>query len=460
MSKKETGKKSTRRDLARSAVVAYTAAAIGVPRHLLAGEPTDTGQMAGAESDAVGMRRDTIAAEYYTDGARWAFDERLVADHFWQMVDHESRIPKAGDYFVFEYGRSESILIVRGRDNKVRGFYNVCRHRGSRLCRHDADPIPQDPRLSVKQLNQSGSSPVFRCPYHAWTYDTEGSLIYAYGMQDDFDPADNGLMPCHLRTADGFIFVNLSRELAPPEFESAVEPFRRDVGGPHGTAQLKVGERVYVSMHANWKLALENFLECYHCGPSHDYLCYVYPGSDFTTESEKQGKGGLLNGFVSGTMDGKLAAPLLPAFEGTDARTTSRTSTETTTGWSTGYWLGYDDHVFAVRFTPRDVDLTDVECTWLVHPDAKRGVDYDPERLKEVWLVTLLEDIWLCENNHAGICSGAYGPGRYATHERSPSRFMEWYMNAVAGDIGPAWNPRRHESPTARLEGPEGTLLT
>ena len=114
--------------------------------------------MAGGGSGPGGGRKDTIDAEYYTDEERYLFDERLVADHFWLMVDHESRIADPGDYFVFEYGRSESILIVRGQDNEIRGFYNVCRHRGSRLCRHDADPIPEDPRLSVKQLSQSGSS--------------------------------------------------------------------------------------------------------------------------------------------------------------------------------------------------------------------------------------------------------------------------------------------------------------
>lgn len=439
MSKKEEGTKSTRRDLARSAVAAYTAAAIGLPRNLFARAIRDPGQMGGGESGPAGWIENTVDAEYYTDEERYLFDERLVADHFWLMVDHESRIADPGDYFVFEYGRSDSVIILRDETGAVRAYYNVCRHRGSRLCRHDADAPPSDPRLSVKQLGQSGNSPVFRCPYHAWTYDLSGELIYAYGMQEDFDPAENGLVPCHVRTADGFIFVNLSREPEPPEFESAIEPFRRKVGGPHGTGPLKVGERVFVPMHANWKLALENFLECYHCGPSHDYLCHVYPGSDFTVPSDKQGKGGLLNGFVSGTMDGKPAAPLLPAFEGTAARLTSRTSSETATGWSTGYWLGYDDYVFAVRFTPRDVDLTDVECIWLVHPDAKRGVDYDAETLKEVWLVTLLEDIWLCENNHAGVRSGAYEPGRYSTHEIGrilPANFMHWYANAVAGDVG------------------------
>jgi len=289
-----------------------------------------------------------------------------VADHFCLMTDHESRIPNPGNFFVFEYGRRESILIVRGRDNEVRGFYNVCRHRGSRLCRHDSTAIPEDPRLSVKQLAGSGSSPVFRCPYHAWTYDTEGNLIYAYGMQDDFDPTNNGLIPCHLRTADGFIFVNLSREAEPPDFDAAVEPFRRKVGRRHGTAQLKVGERVCLPMHANWKLALENFLECYHCGPSHEYLCHVHPGSDLTVPGERAW---WAEDYISGTMDGKPTAPLLPAIKRVRV-----TESEAATGFSSSYWLGYDDYVLAVRFTPRDADVTDVECLWLVHPDAERGV--------------------------------------------------------------------------------------
>ncbi len=436
MSKKVTGNKSTRRDLARSAVIGYTAAALGLPRNLLARAIPDTGQMGGGESGPAGWRKNTIDAEYYTDEERYLFDERLVADHFWQMVDHESRIAEPGDYFVFEYGRSESVIILRDEAGAVRAYYNVCRHRGSRLCRHDADAVPEDPRLSVRQSGQTGNTPVFRCPYHAWTYDLDGKLVYAYGMQDDFDPADNGLIPCHVRTADGFIFVNLSREPEPPEFESAIEPFRRKVGQSHRTADLKVGERVYVTMRANWKLALENFLECYHCGPSHDYLCYVFPNIDLSIPESQRPARGMPAGFVSATLDGKPAAPLLPAFE---RRTGRKVGSDAATGWSTGYWSPNEDYVFAVRFTPRDVDLTDVECLWLVHPDAKRDVDYDPERLKEIWFVTLLEDIWLCENNHTGICSGAYRPGRYATHEIGrilPANFIHWYMNAVEGDVG------------------------
>ena len=126
------------------------------------------------------------------------------------MVDHENRIPKPGDYFVFEYGSGDSVIILRDKAGAVAAFHNVCRHRGSRLCRHDDDPAPKDVRLSVKQLGSNGNTPVFRCPYHAWTYDLSGSLISApNGMPADFKMAENGLRPCHVKTSEGFIFVNL-----------------------------------------------------------------------------------------------------------------------------------------------------------------------------------------------------------------------------------------------------------
>ncbi len=109
----------------------------------------------------------TIPAKYYLEEEHYLRDEAFLAESQWMFADHASRIPNAGDYFVFGYGSSDSVIIVRGNDGQVNGFHNVCRHRGSRLCRHDGDAVPGDPRLSVKQLGSSGSSPVFRCPYHA-----------------------------------------------------------------------------------------------------------------------------------------------------------------------------------------------------------------------------------------------------------------------------------------------------
>ena len=402
----------------------------------------------------------TIPSEYYVDPKHFATDERFLAENLWFMVDHESRIPKPGDYFVFEYGSGDSVIILRDKKGAVAAFHNVCRHRGSRLCRHDDDPAPKDVRLSVKQLGSNGNTPVFRCPYHAWTYDLGGSLISApNGMPADFKLAENGLRPCHVKTSEGFIFVNLAHGEA-PDFDSVVKSFAT-VAKEYGTADLKIVARASAPTRANWKLVLENFLECYHCGPAHRALVTAHPFWDgqmsqdqrtrlakelerFATASERgvqdsgqaagmaqaapgvaYGGNVLGAGMVSGTLDGKAAAPLLP----TRKEWTHR-SRLVSTSWSTGYLQCYDDHVAAVRFTPRRVDLTDAELFWLVRADAKPR-DYSAERLKGLWEVTYLEDRWITENNHKGIESGHYSSGRYAAVETGPSRFIKWYMTDV-----------------------------
>lgn len=499
-------KKVSRRDFARAAVAA--GAAVALPASLLAkeaGPATATGVEAGKQA-AIARRRITqpaqglgygggdiagrgnseplqdatatpqaaaatypggwregytVPAEYYIDEKHYLFDERLIAEHLWLMADHESRIPNTGDYFVFEYGRGESVIILRDKAGALKAYYNVCRHRGSRLCRHDEEPAPKDARLSVKQLSSSGNTPVFRCPYHSWTYDLDGRLVSAYGMPDDFDAAQNGLRPCHLRTAEGFIFVNFSRQ-DPPDFDPAVSAMRT-MCQRYGTAQLKVGARVQYPTRANWKLALENFLECYHCGPAHRSLVTTHDW-DYSITAEQRarrapemerwvppavrpgnsapgmgqaaastsivGRGFLRPGYVTGSLDGKPVAPLLPNF-----KEYTHGFRETITSWSTAYWAAYDDHVAVARFTPRGVAMTDAEIIWLVNPAAKEGKDYQIDRLIALWDITMREDKWIVENNHQGVmCGGGYVPGRYATHEvgrGSPGAFIKWYMTEV-----------------------------
>jgi hypothetical protein len=128
---------------------------------------------------------------------------------------------------------------------------------------------------------------------------------------------------------------------------------------------------------------------------------------------------------VSGTLDGKAAAPLLPA-----RKEWTHRSRAVNTAWSTGYLQCYDDHVACVRFTPRDTKLTDAEIFWLVRADAKPS-EYSVEKLRGLWEVTYLEDRWITENNHQGIASSFYSAGRYAAVEGGPSRFVKWYMTEV-----------------------------
>jgi len=433
-------------------------AAVGGPEP---GPSSKTPAAAPAAAPAPGGWREgtTIPAYYYLDPARYQMDERFLAENFWLMVDHESRIPAPGDYFVFEFGRGDSVILVRGDDRTIRAFHNVCRHRGSRLCRDSEDPRPGDTRLSVRQLGGSGNTPVFRCPYHGWTYDLNGRLVLTYHMPEDFDPAKSGLVPCHVRLAEGHIFVNLSRREEPPEFETDLEWFRQ-VAKQYGFAGLKVGARRSYTIRANWKLAIENFLECYHCGPVHRNLVTTH-NWDYSLPDEERveknrevadwidraarhaaavGRGagmggandpkayeGELNpGFLTGSLDGRPVAPLLPGI-----KDWTHTTLLATTAWSTGYWQAYDDHVAVARFTPRDVARTDCEILWLVNPRAVEGKDFDPDRLTALWDITIREDIWIVENNQLGLASGAYGPGRYAGREKYPADFIKWYMEKV-----------------------------
>ena len=383
----------------------------------------------------------TIPAEYYIDPGHFDNDQRYLAEKLWLMVDHHSRIPNVGDYFTFEFGRAENIIILRDSSKNVRAYHNVCRHRGSRLCRSADTDTPQG--VSILQSGPSGNTQVFRCPYHGWTYDLRGNLTSAHMSPDDFDLSKNGLVRCHCRVEGGHIFVNFSRGTPPPFNGQDFQGF----ASHYGLADLKVGARGFYPVKANWKLLVENFVECYHCGPSHQNLVTTHNWDYRLTEEERAFRvrelkkwvgnyagddwwtyeGDLNPGFVTGSLDGKPIAPLLP---GRDEWT--HQATDHSYGYSTAYWQGYDDYVVAARFTPRNEMLIDAEIFWLVHPDAEPGKDFQVDNLKALWETTFKEDIWLCENQHLGVKSGSYIPGQYFDCEDNVAWVADWYMTQVA----------------------------
>lgn len=432
----------------------------------------------------------TIPVEYYVDEKHYVNDERFLADHFWFMVDHHSRIPKPGDYFVFEYGRGDSVIVVRNQAGEVKAYHNMCRHRGSRLCQHGFDEVrptealpdakPADKVLSVVQLGASGNSQSFRCPYHAWTYDTDGKLVaYPTGMPDGFDAGQHGLHPAHVRVTEGFIWLSLARN-EPPEFDPWVGMWRA-AAQKYQMGDLKIATRLKAPTKANWKLVIENFRECYHCYPSHtksySVVHQIYGDPNVATPEMRQrideeitrhghpvvarqggprgvaGRRGqddpiegptgaagmgaanalqgshLKVGYMTGSLDGKPLAPLLPA-----CKEWTHHGQRAATGFSTSWMMAYDDHVTVVRFTPRDSDNTDAEIFWLVHPDAKEGKDYDVKKLQALWGNTYREDRWICENQQFGIRSSRYnteGGQPYAAQEGGPAGFVKWYMREV-----------------------------
>ena len=277
----------------------------------------------------------------------------------------------------------------------------------------------------------------------------------AYDMPEDFDMAANSLLPCHMRIEEGNIFVNFSQADEPPPFDNVqTSAGFTEFARKYGIADLKIGVRQTYPIKANWKLAIENFVECYHCGPAHTNLVTTHNWDHTLTDSQQarrdeqvvewmglsvddvksRGMGydgsivsGELNpGFVTGSLDGTPVAPLLP-----NIKDWTHDTNIVTTSYSTGYWQAYDDHVAVARFTPRGPADTDCEIWWLVHPDAEAGKDFDPEKVMALWHITIMEDAWIVENNHVGIKSGAYRSGRYSTREGGPSGFVSWYMNEV-----------------------------
>ena len=391
----------------------------------------------------------SLQQPFYLDPDIFEADLKKVISPLWHLVDHQSRIPNPGDYFLSDLA-GESIIIIRGRDDIIRAFYNVCRHRGSIICKE-----------------REGNTKMLRCPYHAWTYDLDGSLKVARLMHDEFDKSEYSLHPCHVQISHGLIFICINQGDA-PDFEELVNPLNKFLA-IHGFDKAKIAHRGDYPTDANWKLVLENFYECYHCLPSHPEYCMVHPkdfilaygggtgsgpiGAEedyapqleaFNAKAEAMGhptgninetemslhysgagRTGIGEGFISETEDGTPAAPLMGNFTDWDGGYTSVTFSPFSS------IISSNDFATIFRFIPRDATYTDVELIWLVREDAVEGKDYDLEKMIWMWDVTTIADKRIIEDNHAGVSSRVYQPGPYSQHEIATDYLIKWYLNRL-----------------------------
>ena len=195
----------------------------------------------------------TLEQPFYRDPEIFRRDMARVVARAWLYVAHVSEIPERGGFLLYDVGE-ESIILVRGSDGEVRAFFNVCRHRGSRIC--------LDRRGKVGQA--------LTCPYHAWVYDLEGRLVRARGMGEDFDKSAFGLHPCQVRVAHGLIFVCLAEAGDPgvADFDDVAGDLDA-CAAPYRITDTRIAHREVYPTCANWKLVVDNFRECYHCAPAH-----------------------------------------------------------------------------------------------------------------------------------------------------------------------------------------------
>ncbi len=399
------------------------------------------------------MRRQpgyALAQEFYCDPGLYQADLDLVWYKEWLFSIPACEIPKAGNYVVHEVG-TYSVVIVRGTDGEVRAFHNSCRHRGSVLCK-----------------SKKGTHPKLVCPYHQWTYELDGRLLWARDMGPNFDPSKHGLKPVHCRNIAGLIYICLADE-APDITEFAAASAR--YLAPHDLENSKVAFESTIVEKGNWKLVWDNNRECYHCAGNHPALCRTYPEdprlvdpdvmeaqddqvsralldkfiqrcnaagapSDFYLSDKGDWRFAripLLDGAESYTMDGKVGVSKPnSSIPFKDAGTLVKYSFPTT--WN--HFLS--DHSLVFRVNPIGPMETEVTTKWLVHKDAVEGVDYDVDRLTHVWVHTNEEDREVVENNQRGILSPAYEPGPYSEmHEAGLIQFADWYsrlmINAMTG---------------------------
>ena len=382
-----------------------------------------------------------LPREFYTDPRIFDLDmERMLLRH-WFCVAHLSDLPNGGNFLVVDLG-AESVIVVRNRNDEIRALVNVCRHRGSRVC----------PAKSGKAVTGR-----FTCPYHAWTYDLNGRLIAAHQMAEPFDRDQHGLKSLPVRVVAGLIFTTFAAE--PLDFAGAERALAQSAR-VHGWTQAKVAHRRTYTIQANWKLAVENYLECYHCQPAHaefsrrhvyarparqvesleregrrraETLGIVIPDIDQYAGAAPRGsesvslfRSALDEGVDSATPDGRPIGRLMGNFSRHDGN-----STYIDIGPVSDF-LAYADHGVIYRFIPRSVLQTDMEVIWLVHEEAVEGRDYDVERLTWLWHVTSLEDKNIIELNQAGVNSHYFRPGPYSMQEPYPLRFVEWYLRELS----------------------------
>jgi phenylpropionate dioxygenase-like ring-hydroxylating dioxygenase large terminal subunit len=379
----------------------------------------------------------------YCDADVFAADMEQVIGRKWLVAGHVDRVRNKGDYFLFKVG-AESIIIVRSDDSTVNAFYNVCRHRGSLIC--------TEPQGKVARLT---------CPYHAWTYGLDGALLAARLMPADFSKKDNGLHRCHVRVFHGFIFVNLSDE-APVDFDASFGDLAPYLDF-HGFADAKIAFSKSYPTGANWKLIVENFVECYHCGPAHPEFCSMHPPEALIAFGAGPSSGpadavekylptvqawerrAATLGRPIGTIDDGPASSHLRLLlqrtirEGYESETQDGRPASSLMGKRLGFdqgrmYLSFspftqlvatNDFAVLFLFSPRGPLETDVDLYWLV--DGK-ATTVDIEKMIWGWDRTTLQDKEITENNQAGILSKRYRPGRYSEHERRVVTFHEWYF--------------------------------
>jgi len=336
----------------------------------------------------------------------------------WLNVGHLSEVPKPGDFFTRAVG-DESVLFIRGMDRVVRGFANVCRHRGTRL-------------VTEERGEKLGS---IVCPYHAWSYSTEGKLVGAPHTDEllDFDKGHFGLYPVSTETWGGFLWANLNERAPSLRRELGAFLARFDRFGLEG---LRLGGRKVYDVNANWKIIAENYSECYHCAPIHPGLNRVT--HYLTGENDAWMARGKARSLVSGgymtfsgdynsmTVTGYTNRPPLKGMTSED-----RKRIYYYVVFPNLFFSLHPDYLMIHRDWPQSPTRTRIECEWYFDPDAMGREDFDPSDAVDMWDEINRQDWEICERTQLGVRSRSWKGGRFSSQEPLVHDLDKYYMERL-----------------------------
>lgn len=327
----------------------------------------------------------TLPARLYTSQDVLAAENQVIFSKTWQYVGHIMQVQKAGDFFTPEVA-GKPIIISRGNDDVIRAFYNVCTHRGSKL------------------VEGEGNKSVFTCPYHAWTFRTDGQLHKAPNMKgvEQFNHSEFCLKPIRLEIQASFIFVNLDPHAQPMAevFEGLFEGFAK-----LHLENLKKVRVVETVCRSNWKVGIDNYLECDHCPLVHKSLMQKVDMDDYEVN--------IMDKYI---------------YQGVPLKGIEGDPYELGKG-GRYYWL-YPNMWFS--FDPGPANLSIHQSIPIDHKTTKyvyttflmnETMTKEEEELFAIDLDVRREDLEICEMVQKGLDTGAYTQGRFSLTENCVHHF-------------------------------------
>jgi Rieske 2Fe-2S family protein len=353
-----------------------------------------------------------LPAAAYRDDAVLAWERTHLFADAWVCAGRSAELAAVGSRRAVAVG-DDAVLLVRGDDGVLRGFFNVCQHRA-----HELAPC------GATSQHRS-----IHCPYHGWRYALDGTLLSTPRFDEPvgFDRSQHGLVAVAVEDWHGWTMVNPSGRAAPVDvFLDGIAPHVVD----HEPERLVVGATHSYEVAANWKLINENYHECVHCPNIHPELCAVSPSRSGENYSSHSGLwvGGwleLMPDAVTMSLSGRSAAVPLRKLRGAARRRIDYV------GLLPNMLVSlHPDYVMTHRLDPIAPDRTAVECQWLFAPEAVAADGFDPSFAVDFWDVTNRQDWAACEGVQRGVSSRGYCQGPFSTEEDAVAQFVRLVASA------------------------------